>query len=121
MTLAGKRILVTRGARGVGAGAGEAPGAWGAEFFPLALASPASIEDCASRLRPLDGLVNNGAIATGIGGKLMEEIDLETWDRVMTVNVRGTWLMTRACLPELKKSKGRIVNIASDTAFWGAP
>jgi len=38
------------------------------------------------------------------------------------VNVRGTWLMTRACAPMLIASgSGRVVNVASDTALWGAP
>ena len=76
-----------------------------------------------ARYGHLDGLVNNAAIATGIGGKTFEEIDIETWDRVMSVNVRGTWLMTKAMAPLLRKSTlgGRIVNIASDTALWGAP
>ena len=65
--------------------------------------------------------VNNGAI-TSSGGKTLEELDLETWDRVMAVNVRGTWLATRAALPYLRSSRnGRVVNIASDTALWGAP
>src|SRR6185295_7027889 len=68
-------------------------------------------------------LVNNAAIATGIGGKTFEEIDVETWDRVMAVNVRGTWLMIRAMAPLMRQSRlgGRIVNLASDTALWGAP
>ena len=76
-----------------------------------------------ARYGHLDGLVNNGAIATGIGGKTFEEIDIETWDKVMSVNVRGTWLMTKAMAPLLRKSTlgGRIVNVASDTALWGAP
>jgi len=41
----------------------------------------------------------------------------------MAVNVRGTWLMTKAMAPLLRQSKlgGRIVNLASDTALWGAP
>lgn len=70
----------------------------------------------------LHGLVNNGAIATGIGGIGFEDVDIETWDRVMRVNVRGTWLMTRAVAPLLRRSgSGRVVNIASDTAIWGAP
>jgi NAD(P)-dependent dehydrogenase (short-subunit alcohol dehydrogenase family) len=39
----------------------------------------------------------------------------------MTVNVRGTWLATRAALPHLRASgKGRVINIASDTPLWGA-
>lgn len=141
--LSDRRILITGGARGLGRAFAEAAiGAGarvtiadiledlgkktareiGAGFLVLDLASCESIQSCAKQLGALDGLVNNAAIATGIGGKTMEEIDPETWDRVMQVNVRGTWLMTRACLPYLKKSSsGRVVNLASDTAMWGAP
>ena len=40
----------------------------------------------------------------------------------MRINVRGTWLMSRACLPALRASgQGSIVNLASDTPMWGAP
>jgi NAD(P)-dependent dehydrogenase (short-subunit alcohol dehydrogenase family) len=50
------------------------------------------------------------------------EVGIDLWDRVMTVNVRGTWLMARAAVPHLAKSgRGKIVNVASDTALWGAP
>jgi NAD(P)-dependent dehydrogenase (short-subunit alcohol dehydrogenase family) len=150
--LDGKRILVTGGARGLGAAFTEAVAEAGARvviadfledvgqktaarlraaghdvgFCPLDLAVPDSIRDCADkaadRLGGLDGLVNNGAIATGIGGKTMEEIEVDVWDQVMTVNARGTWLMSRHCLPSLRKSEnGKIVNLASDTALWGAP
>lgn len=143
MKLSNKKILITGAARGLGRAFAEAAiqaGARvaiadvledlgketarqvGADFILLDLASPESIQNCAKHLKALDGLVNNAAIATGIGGKGMEEIDIGTWDRVMQVNVRGTWLMTKACLDALKKSKaGRVVNIASDTAMWGAP
>jgi NAD(P)-dependent dehydrogenase (short-subunit alcohol dehydrogenase family) len=98
-----------------------------AVFFPVDLGDPKSIAAMAAKVEaecgPIDGLVNNGAIATGIGGKTFEEIDIETWDRVMAVNVRGTWLMTKAMVPLLRRSRlgGRIVNLASDTALWGAP
>ncbi len=98
-----------------------------ASFLPVDLGDPASVEAFAAalgaRCSAIDGLVNNGAIATGIGGKTFEEIDVETWDKVMAVNVRGTWLMTRAMAPLLRRSTlgGRIVNLASDTALWGAP
>ena len=65
-----------------------------APFIPLDLGDPESVaalgREVADRYGHLDGLVNNGAIATGIGGKTFEEIDVETWDRVMAVNVRGT-------------------------------
>src|SRR5262245_5288135 len=141
-----RRILITGGARGLGrkfAEAALAAGARvaiadvledagrstakeiGAAFVPLDLALPASIETCAAKgaeaLGGLDGLVNNGAI-TSSGGKTLDELDVEVWDRVMTVNVRGTWLMTRAVARHLRAAgTGRVVNIASDTALWGAP
>jgi len=141
-----RRILITGGARGLGRAFAEAAIAAGARvavadvleeagrataseigavFVPLDLASSASIAACvsaaAAALDGLDGLVNNGAITTS-GGKTLEELDPETWDRVMAVNVRGTWLATRTALPHLRTSrKGRVVNIASDTALWGAP
>jgi NAD(P)-dependent dehydrogenase (short-subunit alcohol dehydrogenase family) len=141
-----RRILITGGARGLGrkfaesalaAGArvaiadiledeGRATGREiGARFLPLDLASPASIDACvaaaADALGGLDGVVNNGAI-TSSGGKTLDELDVAVWDRVMTVNVRGTWLATRAAAPHLRASgAGRVINIASDTALWGAP
>ena len=141
-----RRILITGGARGLGRAFAEAVLAAGARvavadiledagrataqeigatFVPLDLASPKSIDSCvaaaAAALGGLDGLVNNGAI-TSSGGKTLEELDVETWDRVMAVNVRGTWLATRAVLRHLRASgKGRVVNVASDTALWGAP
>ena len=97
-----------------------------AEVVPVDIASPSSVADLAERIARdfgrLDGLVNNAALATGIGGPTFEEIDVETWDRVMSVNVRGTWLVVRALAGLLRRSPaGRIVNIASDTALWGAP
>jgi NAD(P)-dependent dehydrogenase (short-subunit alcohol dehydrogenase family) len=150
--LAGKRILITGAARGLGrafAGAACAAGAkvviadllevegeataealrakgHQAVFRFIELGDPETIplavEGAADWLGGLDGLVNNAALATGIGGKTFEEIDLETWDRVMTINVRGTWLVTRAAAPALRRAKrAKVVNIASDTALWGAP
>jgi NAD(P)-dependent dehydrogenase (short-subunit alcohol dehydrogenase family) len=150
--LAQKRVLVTGAARGLGRAFAEAAATSGARivvadkrevegraaaeaiaaagreahFVALDLADPASIvravAAAATLLGGLDGLVNNAAIATGIGGKTFEEIDIETWDQVMSVNIRGTWLVTRAAAPHLRRSgAGRIVNIASDTALWGAP
>lgn len=68
----------------------------------------------------VDGLVNNAALATGVDGKDMMEYDPMLWDKVMTVNVKGTWLVTRAAVPLMREGSA-IVNVASDTALWGAP
>lgn len=150
--LAGRRILITGAARGLGEAFARGCIAAGARvaladvlhergeqlarelsaqqpdvatYVPMDLSDPAAITagvaQAAERLGGLDGLVNNGAI-TNSGGKPMGAIALETWDRVMNVNVRGTWLATNAAHPWLKASgRGRVVNLASDTALWGAP
>lgn len=149
--LAGRRVLITGGARGLGLAFARAIGEAGATVViadiradllePAAatlrdagldvsavetdLSQPASIERSAARaierLGGLDGLVNNAAV-TDSGGRGADDIKVETWDRVMNVNVRGTWLMSRACRAALRESsRGAIVNLASDTALWGAP
>ncbi len=144
--LNGRRVLVTGAARGLGEGFARALVAAGAHvvlsdvlhergqalaaelgqtYVPMDLAVPeqvkAGVDAAAHALGGLDGLVNNAAI-TNSGGKTLDEIDIDTWDRVMDVNVRGTWLVTRAARPHLARSgQGRVLNIASDTALWGAP
>jgi NAD(P)-dependent dehydrogenase (short-subunit alcohol dehydrogenase family) len=149
--LAGRRILVTGGARGLGLAFAQCIAAAGASVvladilgelaesearalrdaghkaYALAddLSDPASIEACATEavrlLGGLDGLVNNAAI-TNSGGRDAHQLEIDTWDRVMNVNVRGTLLMGRACRPALAASgRGAVVNLASDTALWGAP
>ena len=144
--LEGRRVLVTGSARGLGesfARALVAAGArvvisdvlhergqqvaaeLGAAYVPMDLLDPEAIRTgvaaAAQALGGLDGVINNAAI-TNSGGKTLDEITVDTWDRVMDVNVRGTWLVTQAARPFLAASgSGRIVNLASDTALWGAP
>ena len=101
-------------------------GELGARAALVDLGEPDSIAALADGIAAAEGtlhaLVNNGAVATNVGGMGFEEIELDLWDRVQRVNVRGTWLMTRACAAMLRASgSGRVVNVASDTALWGAP
>ena len=70
----------------------------------------------------IDGLVANAALANSVGGSSYNEITVADWDRIMAVNVRGTWLTCRAIAPHMQKRKqGSIVTISSDTAHWGSP
>lgn len=79
------------------------------------------VQQAAQLLGGLDGLVNNAGV-TNSGGKTMGELETDTWDLVMDVNVRGTWWVTREARSHLAQSgHGRVVNLASDTALWGAP
>lgn len=148
IVLTGRRVLVTGGARGLGEAFARALLAAGAKvvisdvlhergaalaaqlgtgvhYLAMDLTDPQAIENgvnaAARHLGGLDGLINNGAI-TNSGGKAMDVLAVDTWDRVMAVNARGTWLATVAATPHLAASgSGRVVNLASDTALWGAP
>jgi NAD(P)-dependent dehydrogenase (short-subunit alcohol dehydrogenase family) len=70
----------------------------------------------------IDGLVANAGLANSVGGATYNEISVEQWDRIMTVNVRGTWLTCRAVAPHMQKQRhGSIVTVSSDTTMWGSP
>jgi NAD(P)-dependent dehydrogenase (short-subunit alcohol dehydrogenase family) len=84
-----------------------------------------SMAEAVAWLGGLDSLVNNAAI-TNSGGQAMEAVSEDVWDKVMAVNVKGTWLTTVSAKPYLIRSSeenglGRVVHVASDTALWGAP
>jgi len=65
----------------------------------------------------LDILVNNAGIAPRVNGakSRVEDTTLADWNRTLAVNLTGTFLVTRAALPLLKRSRsgGRIINISS--------
>ncbi|OUC80150.1 SDR family oxidoreductase [Gordonia lacunae] len=67
------------------------------------------------------GLVNNAAIADGVGGATFFELADDEFGRLTDVNVRGTWSVTKYLWPLLSRSRGAVVNIASDVAMYGSP
>ena len=70
----------------------------------------------------LDIVVNNAAIFSTLVPKPLEEISAAEWRKVMDVNTLGTFLVTKAALPLLKKSSAaRIINLCSGVAFKGNP
>jgi len=69
----------------------------------------------------LDALVNNAAIVEGLIRRPFDAIDEREWDRVLEVNVKGTWLCAKAAVPLLRDAGGgSIVNMASEVAFSGS-
>ena len=69
----------------------------------------------------IDILVNNAAIYDGIKRKPFYEIDLDEWDLLMAVNVKGAFLATRAVFPYMRQQgSGKIINLASEVFFTGS-
>ncbi|NOU88719.1 glucose 1-dehydrogenase [Paenibacillus sp. LMG 31460] len=64
----------------------------------------------------LDVIVNNAAV---ILPKFLEDIELDEWDRLINVNLKSVFLMIKHSLPELRKTRGAIVNMASLNGLVG--
>jgi len=71
-----------------------------------------AVERARSTWGGLDLLVNNAGVAYAEGATSWDDSD-ETWDRVLAVNLKGHFLCARRAIPELLKTRGNIINIAS--------
>ncbi len=92
------------------------------------VSSPKETEEMArktaERFGKIDILVNNAAIFNRVKVSLVPfyEINLDEWDRVMEVNLKGPFLCSRAVFPYMKaQGGGKIINISSNTFFKGSP
>lgn len=81
----------------------------------------ALVQQTIDRWGQIDILVNNAAIYAGLERKPFWEIDDVEWDRVMAVNVKGIWQMSKSVAPQMFDGGGKIINIASATFYSGSP
>lgn len=146
--LKGKRIIVTGGSRGIGAGVAKYLAAQGARVaityssskdqaekvlgdlpgeghlcVSLNVADSASVEKCfdevLGKFDGLDGLVNNAGITKD---QLLMRMKDEDFDAVINTNLKGAFLCIRAVMrPLLKARAGSIVNISSVVGQMGNP
>ena len=71
------------------------------------------------KLGGLDILVNNAGIS---GTATIETLELEDWDRMISVHLRSVFMMTKRVLPIFyEQNSGKIINTASQLAYSGAP
>jgi 3-oxoacyl-[acyl-carrier protein] reductase len=148
--LENRKALVTGGSRGIGAAIARAFAAEGADVAfchdddqegaaavadaiqgygrrALAVQCDVADDDAVERfwaetelaLGPIEILVNNA----GIGGERpFEAIDLAMFDRMIAVNLRALFHFAKLAVPGMRARRwGRIVNIASQLAYKGAP
>jgi len=128
--LQGKRIVVTGAAQGIGAEAAAELRARGADVvtldradgadFVCDVSDPARVDavfDEIGAAGVIDGLLNNAGLI--VTRKNHEDIPLDEWDLVFAVNVKGTFLCSRAAVRHMPTG-GSIVNVASATALSGS-
>jgi 3-oxoacyl-[acyl-carrier protein] reductase len=83
------------------------------------LAMVAAVTDEFGRL---DAVVNNAGVTIDIPPSDPDKLDMSDWDRVFAVNVRGTFQVTRACLPLLTAAPAAaVVNMASIAGLRPGP
>ena len=151
MQLKDKVAIVTGAARGLGRAYAEALATEGATVVAAdlndcadtvasvevaggrAIATTVDVSDSASceamadlaadAFGRVDILINNAALYAGLKGARFEQLDEAQWDRVMQVNIKGTWLTSRAVVGHMRVSGdgGSIINIASLAAVFGLP
>jgi NAD(P)-dependent dehydrogenase (short-subunit alcohol dehydrogenase family) len=149
-SLEGQVAIVTGGARGIGFAYASGLGAEGSAVVLVdlidgspavdrlrdsgvdALAVTADVSDQTAtervvdltleRYGRIDVLVNNAAWFRYIEKRPFTDIDVDEWDKAFAVNVRGSWLMSRAVYPAMRDaSGGRIINVSSMTVWKGVP
>jgi NAD(P)-dependent dehydrogenase (short-subunit alcohol dehydrogenase family) len=82
----------------------------------------ALVDRTLARFGRIDILVNNAALYATLPPVKCTDIDVALWDRVMAVNVRGPFLMVKHVAPHMiARKSGKIVNVASGTAYKGLP
>ena len=70
----------------------------------------------------IDGLVNNAALYGGLSGGRFDQLPESDWQKVMDINVAGVWRCCKAVVGPMRESgRGSIVNIASLAAVYGLP
>lgn len=77
-----------------------------------------TVRAAVDKLGKLDVLCN---IAGILRGDHTHELSLENWNRVLSVNLTGTFLMCREAIPHLLQTKGNIVNMSSTAALGSHP
>jgi NAD(P)-dependent dehydrogenase (short-subunit alcohol dehydrogenase family) len=152
MRLAGRTAIVTGGAKGIGRHYSHALAAEGAEVMIADIADGSSVaadiaaktgrnstasmtfdvsredqckalvEKTLERFGKIDILVNNAALYAPLPTLKVTDIDVELWDQVMAINIRGPFLMVKHVAPHMiKRGYGKIINIGSGTVARGIP
>jgi len=68
----------------------------------------------------LDGVVNNAGLTSVKVGRL-DDISLATWKKFIDTNLTGVFLVTRAAVEHLRRTKGAVVNLSSTRAMMSEP
>jgi NAD(P)-dependent dehydrogenase (short-subunit alcohol dehydrogenase family) len=117
-------LLVELGADVVAADIDESADLGDVRFVAADVAAEGALEKVVAEAVRAHGRLDCAANCAGVGGghASTHEYPIDTWDRIVAVNLRGTWLSMRAEIPAmLAGGTGAIVNVASTLGLRGSP
>ncbi len=88
------------------------------EFKKVDIQNEEEVTNAFSNITHLDVLVNNAGIYFQ---SLTEDTKVEDLEKILSINIKGTYIVTKHALPFLKKSKGNIINISSGLGIVPEP
>ncbi len=78
------------------------------------------VKQAVSKFGRLDILVANAGIWVQLEREDATQISIEEWDKVMNVNIKGTWLSAKAAIPQMvEQGYGKIITLTSTRAIKG--
>ncbi len=88
---------------------------------PADVTAPSEVRSAVAELVGTFGRLDAVVNAAGIGGYTGDvvETSMEQWDRVLAVDLRGVFVVSRAAVPHLRVGGGRIVNVSSQYGLVG--
>ncbi len=124
MVLNKKTVLVTGGSKGIGEAIAKRFLKEGArviifdiekpdykvEFFKVDISNEKQIKNNINKINKIDVLVNNAGIYFQSS---VEKTTKEQLDKIIDINIKGTYFMCKHSIPLILKTKGNIINIAS--------
>ena len=132
MKLTKKTALITGGSKGIGKAIAQRFIKEGAkvivfdierpdyevEFYQVDISKEEQIEGAFRQIKQLDILVNNAGVYFEAP---VEETSNEQLDKIVDINLKGTYLMSKHAIPLIRKTKGNIINISSGLGIIPEP
>lgn len=90
------------------------------KFYKCDISNEDAVKSILKKIKNLNGLINNGAIANPTN-KSLERLSLTEWNKKLSINLTSAFLLSKYAVPKIRKKKGSIINISSTRHLMAEP